>query len=197
MATIFNRMQTASLFRALSLLLFFAGCLTYFFAQYGIAQQAQLEVNKRAVVTFQEVSVDSQGNKKTKAIIVSELNPEGGWVSKRYSSLSTKWTESSVNEHGYNAVTSDGRVIQNEGTAPNSELRKKMGTVEFYKSHPNYSGEDTILGYQAFKLRYNMSDGSWREKTFAPKIGAFRLKYIIHYPDGREIIQQATRIEFK
>ena len=94
-------------------------------------------------------------------------------------------------------VTSRGNRRRHEETSPNAESRKQMSTEEFYQSHPNFSGEDTLLGYRVFKLKYYLPDGSWREKTFAPRIGAFRLRYLIHNQDGSEILQEAIRIEKK
>ena len=197
MTTPHRYLSFKSICRLVSLITLLVGSFFYAYVQYGLAQESRAEVQTPYVITFQEIHTDAQGKKTTDAIIVAELKPEGGWVSKRYSAHSAHWKQSTLTERGLDIETSRGNQRRLEGVAPSAKLRKQMSTVEFYLNHPNYSGEGVLLGYRVFTLKSYLPDGTWEEHTFAPEIGAFRLRGLVHNPDGSTILQEAIRIEKK
>lgn len=193
-----NYKSVRSCFRISSILILLMGIISYSLFYFNIVLSAQIENKKTIIVTAKEFSCDNQGNKTDVALIVTELLPEGKKVVTRYLTNSKNWIQTILDGDGQTRLRSDGRVFRDERiTMPDPGRRMEMSKDEYFKNRPNYVGEDTILGYHGYRLKSYFADGGWVEFTYSPRIPAHALRMIRHFPDGREVLHEAVKIEFK
>ena len=78
-----------------------------------------------------------------------------------------------------------------------AEFYGKWRDEAYYRNHPKLIRTEKLLGLEVFILRSPGRPGEWTEAAFSPKTGSVSLRFIKHRSDGREIVIEPVKIEFK
>jgi hypothetical protein len=73
----------------------------------------------------------------------------------------------------------------------------KWKTEDFYRNHRLLARTEKILGLEVFILRSQKDQNEWIEFAYSPKTGNVPLKFVHHHSDGRELVVEPIRIEFR
>lgn len=77
------------------------------------------------------------------------------------------------------------------------EMWLVFSSAELLQSSSTFVRQDEICGLKAYVLRYNNLQPQVIESWHAPETGPIPLKTVIETGDGRRLISEATKIEFR
>lgn len=77
------------------------------------------------------------------------------------------------------------------------EMWAQFSSEEVLQSSPTFVRQDEICGFKTYVLRYTNLQPTVIESWHAPQTGPIELKTVIETGDGRVLISEATKIEFR
>lgn len=140
---------------------------------------------KPFVVTY---SYHKEGTDASKGrIIIEKVNALGKSKTTQYQQVSGE--TQLIPETG---VDSELSIIQYS-----PEMWSQFSSAQLLQSNSAFVGQGEICGFKTYIHRYNGTEPRTVESWYAPETGAVPLKTVIETGDGRRLVTEATKVEFR
>ena len=173
------------------------------FSQSSTTSKADAEPALSYIVITANYRIDSSGIKTDLGDRVRYVKPNGEW--QQTANHETKNNK----ESAVIASTEEGVFAKAPGyperkfisQTADPQMQKCFRSVRCLQMQKDFVRTEEVAGLKVYVLRSEISNPEipidWVEQSYSPKTGYVPLRHVKHFRDGSEMVEEATKVEFK
>jgi hypothetical protein len=194
-----------NLWRRVCLSVFIIGIVAYTasFSQSPINSDTTLEPAAPYTVIIANYRIDSNGTKTDISERIRYVKPNGEWKQTANTETNNK-KESAVianTEEGVFAKALGSSERKFISQSADQQMQECFRSVRCLQKQKSFVRIEEVAGLKVYVLRFEINNPEipieWVEQSYSPKTGYIPLRNVKHFRDGSEMVEEATKVEFK